>query len=525
MISGHKHLPGIFLMALLTIGFPLSLSGEVKLPAVIGDHMVIQQGKPVSVWGWAGKNEQVVVRLAGQERKIRASADGKWLAVFEPLKAGGDTLEMTVRGEKGAEIVVKDILVGEVWLCSGQSNMEYALEWLPNTTPEIMKADHPRLRLFQVPKWTSDRPKDDVNAKWAPCTPATVRGFSAVAYFFGLDLHQRLGVPIGLIESAWGGTDIEPWTPPAGFAALPETKPLLDKQLSKYEDFRKELEKALPAWEAWTRDAQKALKAKSEIPPEPGDGGFPENPYDNPQAPTTLYNAMIHALTPFVIRGAIWYQGENNRNDGLFYEKKMEALIKGWREVWKLGDFPFYYVQIAPFNYGYDKNMKGSPALDILRLPLLWEAQTNILRLPNTGMAIVADITNLGDIHPADKRDVGARLALWARAKTYGEKDLVYSGPLFKSMTIEGDKARIAFDDTGGGLVTNDGQPPTWFEMAGDDHIFYRAEAEISGDTVVVRSPKVAVPKAVRFGWSQLAIPNLANKEGLPAAPFRTDRW
>jgi sialate O-acetylesterase len=525
MLSRKRALAGVVFLSLLCAGLPLALAAEVKLPAVIGDHMVIQQDKPVSIWGWAGKNEQVTVSLADQEKKVRASADGKWRVVFDPLKAGGAALEMTVRGEKGPGITVKDILVGEVWLCSGQSNMEWAMDWLAYTTPEIMKADHPRLRLFQVPKHTSDRPKDDVDAGWTRCTPESVRPFSAVAYFYGLALQERLGVPVGLIESAWGGTDIEPWTPPAGFAAVPETKPLLDKQLAKYEDYRKELGKALPAWEAWARDAQNALKAKEEIPPEPLNGQFPANPYDDPQAPTTLYNAMIHALTPFAIRGAIWYQGENNRNDGLFYEKKMEALIEGWRQVWNLGDFPFYYVQIAPFNYGYDKNMKGSPVPDIYRLPLLWEAQANALRLPNTGMAVVTDIANLGDIHPADKRDVGARLALWARAKTYDEKDLVFSGPMFRSMTVEGGKARIAFYYVGGGLVTNDGQPPTWFEIAGDDHIFYRAEAEISGDTVVVSSPKVMAPKAVRLGWSQLAVPNLANREGLPASPFRTDRW
>jgi sialate O-acetylesterase len=524
MDTRKRTLLGIVFISLLCAGFAPGLSAEVKLPAVIGDHMVIQQGMPVTIWGWAAKSEQVVVRLGGQEQKARAAADGKWRVVFDPLKAAGSALEMTVHGEKGPDLVVKDILVGEVWLCSGQSNMEWAMEWLAYTTPDIMKADHPRLRLFQVPKHTSDRPKDEVDAKWTLCTPAAVRAFSAIAYYYGLELHKRLGVPVGVIESAWGGTDIEPWTPPAGFAAVPETQPLLDAQKGKYDEYKAALGKVLPEWEIWLAQAGKAIAAKGELPPEPA-GAFPVNPYENPQAPTTLYNAMIHALTPFAIRGAIWYQGENNRNDGLFYEKKMEALIRGWREVWKIGDFPFYYVQIAPFNYGYDKNMKGSPVPDIYRLPLLWEAQTNVLRLPNTGMAVVTDITNLGDIHPADKRDVGERLALWARAKTYGEKDLVYAGPMFKSMTVEGDKARIAFDHVGGGLVTNDEQPPTWFEIAGDDHIFYRAAAEISGDTVVVSSRMVAAPKAVRLGWSQLAVPNLANKEGLPASPFRTDRW
>ncbi len=515
----------IFILLVAAL-LPTALSAQVKLPAVIGDHMVIQQGRPVNVWGWAAKNEQVAVKLGAAERETKASAaDGKWMVTFDPLKAGGAALEMSVTGEKGPALTVKDILVGEVWLGSGQSNMEWALEWLAYSTPDITAADHPGLRLFQVPKKTSDRPKDDVDAKWVVSSPSVVRGFSAVAYFFGLDLHKRLGVPVGMIESAWGGTRIEPWTPPAGFAAVPETKPILDDQLAKFDEYRKHMAKDLPAWEAWVRDAQKALKADAPIPAEPFNGEFPTNPYDDPQAPTTLYNAMIHALTPYAIRGAIWYQGESNRDDGLLYAKKMEAMIKGWREVWKVGEFPFYYVQIAPYDYGYDKNMKGNPVLDAYRLPLLWEAQTNALKIPNTGMAVITDITNLRDIHPAEKKNVSARLALWARAKVYGEKGLVYSGPLFKSVALEGDKARVAFDHVGGGLVTNDGQPPTWFEVAGDDHIFYRAEAEISGDTVVVKSARVAAPKAVRLGWNERAVPNLANKEGLPASPFRTDNW
>ncbi len=503
---------------------PAAVFPVVKLPRIFGDHMVLQQAKPVSIWGWAGRNEPVTVLLAGQEKKVRATADGKWQVVFDPLSAGDSALEMTVRGEKGPGIVLKDILVGEVWVCSGQSNMEWALEGAASPTPEILRADYPHIRLFLVPKHTADRPKDDVDAKWSPCTPESARPFSAVAYYFGLALHQKLGVPIGLIESAWGGTDIEPWTPPAGFAAIPDVQPLLAKQEARYDEFRLRLERELPAWEAWARETRKAIAAKAPIPPEP-ESPFPYNPYDNPQAPTTLYNGMIHPLIGFAIRGAIWYQGENNRNDGLFYEKKMAALIRGWREVWKLGDFPFYYVQLAPFNYGYDQNVKSSDIPDFVRLPLIWEAQAHTLHLANTGMVVVTDITDLNDIHPRNKKEVGNRLTLWARARTYGEKELVPSGPLYKSMMVEGDKVRIAFDYIGGGLMTNDGQPLKWFEIAGDDHIFYKAEAEIAGDTVVVKSSRVPLPRAVRFGWHQLAIPNLVNRQGLPASPFRTDSW
>jgi sialate O-acetylesterase len=524
MKSERRRLATFAFTALIIVGLPFTLSAEVRLPAVIGDHMIVQQDKPVAVWGWAAKSEPVTVLFNGQEKRAVADADGKWRVVFDPLKAAGSPLEMTVRGAKDPAIIVKDILVGEVWLCSGQSNMEMSMSWLPNPAPDALKADHPGMRLFHVPKRTSDRPKDDVDAKWELCAPDSVRTFSAVGYYFGLELHKRLGIPIGLIESAWGGTDIEPWTPPAGFAAVPEVKPLLDKQEAKYAEYRDALAKALPAWETWVRETKKALAAKAPVPLEPAHG-FPEDPYDNPQAPTTLYNAMIHALTPFAIRGAIWYQGENNRNDGLLYEKKMEALISGWREVWKLGDFPFYYVQLAPYNYPYNRETPSGDVPDFLRLPLIWEAQSNALRIPNTGMAVITDITSLNDIHPTNKVDVGYRLSLWARAMTYGETTLIHSGPLYRSMTVDGNLVRLSFDHVGGGLITNDGQPLKWFEIAGEDRIFYKAEAEIAGNTVVVRSSRVPGPKAVRFGWHQLAVPNLANKEGLPASPFRTDHW
>jgi sialate O-acetylesterase len=515
---------GCILAAASTLGLALLLQAQVRLPAVIGDHMVVQQDKPVLVWGWAGKNEPVKVLFNGQERKTVAGADGRWRVVFDPLKAGGNPLEMTVRGAKAPEVVVKDILAGEVWLCSGQSNMEMSFAWLANPAPDVLRAVNPNMRLFLVPRRTADMPQDDVIAKWEPCSPDSVRTFSMVAYYFGLELHKRLGVPVGLIDSSWGGTMIEPWTPPIGFTAVPEVKPLLDQQSARYAEYQAALAKTLPALEAWVRGTRKALAEKT-APPAGAEPALPANPFDNPQAPTTLYNGMIHALTPFAIRGAIWYQGESNRNDGLFYEKKMEALIAGWRTAWRLGDFPFYYVQLAPYDYAYDRETPTGDIPDFLRLPYIWEAQTSALRIPNTGMAVITDIGDLKDIHPTNKKDVGLRLSLWARAGTYGEKTLVHSGPLYRSMKLEGKLVRLAFDHVGGGLVTNDGQPLKWFEIAGDDHIFYKAEAEIAGDTVVVWSARVEQPKAVRFGWHQLAVPNLANREGLPASPFRTDRW
>jgi sialate O-acetylesterase len=524
MTARSRFFPGLVLGPLLCLAIFVSLPAEVRLPSLIGDHMVIQQAKPVSIWGWAGAGEKISVDLAGQARDTRAGADGAWRVTFDPLKAVGSPLELTVRGEKGPEIVVRDILVGEVWVCSGQSNMEWPMSATLSPTPELLRADHPKMRLFLVPRRTSDRPQDDVVAKWTVCAPESAAPFSAVAYYFGLELHHKLGVPVGLIESAWGGTYIEPWTPPAGFDAVPEVKPLLARQQAKYEEYRQALKKAMPSWETWVKETRKALAADTALPSMPGD--TPENPFGPPTAPTTLYNGMIHALTPFAIRGAIWYQGENNLPDALAYEKKMEALIRGWREAWKLGDFPFYYVQLAPYNYPYNNREAAAGDIpDQQLLPLIWEAQTEALRVPNTGMAVITDIADLNDIHPRDKKDVGCRLALWARAGTYGEKGLVYSGPFYKSMSVDGDAVKISFDFADGGLISNDGLPLRWFEIAGDDHIFYRAAAEISGETVTVRSARVPQPKAVRFGWNQLAVPNLANKQGLPASPFRTDNW
>ncbi len=512
----------IILASAMAAGSAAPAAAQIRLPAVFGDHMVIQQDKPVIVWGWAAPREAITVRFAGQEAGSAAGLDGRWQVVLPSVKAGGGPLELTVGGSKSAPLVLKDVLAGEVWLCSGQSNMEWWLASTFSSTPEVLRAEKPMIRLFNVPKKTSAAPLSDVEAQWTPCTPKSAASFSAIAYYFGLELHNRLGVPVGLIESAWGGTDIEPWTPPAGFDAVPETKPFLaaaEKDLAAY---RTALAKVMPAWDRWLRDTRQALAGTGTLPAKPVE---PDNPFDSPQTPTALYNGMIHPLVPFAIRGAIWYQGENNRNDGLAYEKKMEALIRGWRTVWQEGDFPFYFVQIAPYYYTYNREIPDGDVPDFLRLPLLWEAQANILRLPGTGMAVITDVTDLMDIHPRNKKEVGLRLALLARAKTYGETGLVCSGPLYKSMAVEDGKIRISFDSVGSGLMMGDGPVLKWFEIAGADHIFYKAAAEIDGSTVVIRSPRVAAPRAVRFGWHQMAVPNLFNKEGLPAAPFRTDRW
>jgi sialate O-acetylesterase len=508
--------------AILMFFFAGAAAAEIRLPSVIGDHMVLQQGVPIRIWGWAQPGEKIDVRLSPLVGSAVAAKDGSWEVLLPAQKPDGRPLELIVSGSASRPITAKNLVVGEVWICSGQSNMEWAMASTFTPTPEIARADIPGLRLFRVPHKTSAVALEDVESKWEVCRPESLRTFSAVAYFFGQELHRRLQVPIGLVESAWGGTRIEPWTPRPMFGPDPELALSLADQDKLQADYARDLGRALPDIEAWVKTSRAAIAANGPLPLFPK---LPFPPFDNPQAPTTLYNGMIHPLRNLGIRGAIWYQGEANLNDGLLYEKKMEAMIRGWRNAWRLGDFPFGFVQIAPFNYGVEADAAKTDTPDFSRLPLLWEAQRHALRIPNTGMAVITDVANLTDIHPQNKKEVGYRLSLWARAKVYGEGRLVFSGPLYRSMAVEGETIRIAFDYVESGLMSLDNGPLTWFEIAGDHRTFHKAFAEIDGGTVVVKSPGVPQPKAVRFAWNQIAVANLANKEGLPASPFRTDRW
>ena len=484
-------------------------AADVRLPKVIGSHMVLHQGQELPVWGWAEPGERVTVTLGGKQAEAVAAAGGKWMLKLPAMEAGGPHT-MTVKGRN--TLTLTDILIGEVWVGSGQSNMEFSVRGTKDSAKEIAAAKFPNIRLFHVPKLPSGNPEDDVNASWRPCDPNSVQHFSAVLYFFGRELHRELKAPVGLIATSWGGTRIEPWTPPEGFMAVPKLEGILKHVQAADANYRKALGGTLDQLEAWIPQARKAIAANAPVPTMPRIAG---HPLANAGAPTGLYNGMVYPIVPFAIRGAIWYQGESNRGDAMMYFEKMKALIAGWRHVWKQGDFPFLFVQLAPFTYG------GS----VTALPEIWEAQTATLALPNTGMAVITDIGNLKDIHPRNKQDVGKRLALGALAKDYGRKDLVYSGPLYKSMKVEGGKIVLSFDHVGGGLVARDGKPLSHFQIAGADKVFHPAEAAVEGDTVVVTCDGVKEPLAVRFGWHQLAEPNLMNKEGLPASPFRTDRW
>ncbi len=504
-----KAATSIFLLIACTSFLAAPVWADVKLPRIIGSGMVLQRNMPLSIWGWADTGEEVAVQLGQTKVTTKAGAGGKWTVTLPVMQAGGPH-KITISGKN--TIRLENVLVGDVWICSGQSNMAFGLSSAEKGKEAVDTAGNANIRLFDVPRRTSSHREEDVDATWLMCTPDTVKKFSAVGYFFGRRLQKELNIPIGLIGTSWGGTRIEPWTPLVGFASVPKTRIIL-KDIEKSNDaYRQDLAKSFDPMETWIKDARKALSLNKPLPPQPD---FPSSPFKSPRNPVGIYNGMVNPLTPFAIRGAIWYQGESNLSDGMMYHEKMKALISGWRKVWGQGDFPFYFVQLAPYKYG-----QANPRY----LPRIWEAQTATLSVPNTGMAVTVDIGNINDIHPRNKRDVGKRLALWALAKTYGQKGIVYSGPLYKSMSIEGDKIRIRFDHVGSGLASRDAKPLNWFEVSGKDMKFVKAKAKIDGETLVVSSETVVTPVAVRFAWLQTAEPNLMNKEGLPASPFRAYR-
>ena len=509
---------------LFLIGFLLLFTGsiaysEVTLPNVIGNNMVLQRNMQVPIWGWASAGEEISVTLSTQAEGVEplfsttatADAEGNWQVKLPAMAAGGP---YTLRVNGSNTIELTNVLFGEVWVCSGQSNMQWSVNASKDNEAEIAAAMYPKIRLFYVPRVPSGLPQQDVAADWYETTPETIPNFSAVAYYFGRKLYKNLDVPIGLINTSWGGTRIEPWTPPVGFTTVPALASIYKEVEDVQANYRAQLPQKIKEIEAWIAETRKALETDAMLTQMPNN----THPLAHQQRPTALYNGMVHPIVPYAIRGALWYQGESNLRDGMLYHEKMKALINGWREVWEQGEFPFYFVQLAPFNYG---GRNASPYF----LPQIWEAQTATLALPNTGMAVTTDIGNLRDIHPRNKQDVGRRLALWALAKDYGRDDVTYSGPLYKSMAVEGNTIRLTFDHVGSGLTSRDEKPLTWFQIAGEDKQFVEAEAMIDGDTVVVSSDALENPVAVRFGWHQSAEPNFVNKEGLPASPFRTDSW
>jgi sialate O-acetylesterase len=463
-----------------------ALAAKPFLHPMFQDNMVLQRDMPAPVWGWAEAGTQVKVMIDGKTFTATADSDGKWMAKVGPLTAGGP-LEMTVSGPQ--EVKLANVMVGDVWICSGQSNMSFGIGNGNNAKEEIAGADHPNLRLFTVPMDVAYEPqsgflKKGEEAKWLVCTPKNITvgdwgGFSAAAYFFGRDLEQKLHVPIGLIHTSLGGTIAEAWVSRQSLEQMPDFKQALH-----------DLPHEMPA------DKKKGW---------------------NPNQVTVLYNGMIDPIEPLAIKGAIWYQGESNAGRARQYRTLLPTLIRDWRGHFSGGDFPFFIVQLASFQPEVDKPTESQWAE-------LREAQDLTAKtVGHSAIAVATDIGDAKDIHPKNKQDVGHRLALDALALAYGQ-DVEYAGPTYTKLDVDGDKAVLHFGHLGGGLEAKGGEPLKGFAIAGDDHKFVNADARIEGDTIVVSSPEVQHPAAVRYAWANNAMSdNLFNKAGLPAPPFRTD--
>jgi sialate O-acetylesterase len=539
--------------ALFAATFAVPLRADVKLPAVLGDHMVLQRGMKVPIWGWADAGESIAVTVGESKATTTAAADGKWAVKVDSLNASEKPIEVTVAGKN--TIKLSDVLVGDVWVCSGQSNMEFQLGGgsfgfggAHNAAVEIPQSDHPTLRMFVVKKKAALDPQPNCTGAWMVSTPQTAPKFSAVGYFFGKEIMEDQRVPVGLIGTYWGGTPAESWTSLEALKAEPSLATLADRTekikanlpalKTQYEN------ETLPNWdkkhEAWLASVA-AAKAAGKTPPKAStEPRKPAAPEDNPYTPSVLTNGMIAPIVPFAIKGAIWYQGEANAGAAKQYETLFPTMISDWRTRWGEGDFPFIWVQLANF-----MRQTPEPTQTTDGWPGLRDAQSKTQKLPHTAQAVIIDIGQGNDIHPKDKADVGHRLALAARHITYGE-DIVYTGPTYDSMQVESGAIRVKFKNTGTGLTlaaapsTQPGVEPAspatelkGFTIAGEDKQFVTATATIepsanSGQaaaSIIVSSPDVKQPKAVRYGWANNPVVNLYNKEHLPACPFRTDDW
>jgi sialate O-acetylesterase len=515
--SKRNHAPRALLLAaagaigLLVLG-TVSASADVKLPAVLSDHMVLQQQMSVPVWGTADAGEEVTVTFGQQKQTAKAGPDGKWAVKLSPLQASDKPAELTVAGKNTLKL--SDILVGEVWICSGQSNMEFRVSSAKNAKEEIAEAKYPEIRLFSVHKRVSEEPLSDVwtqgaqkwENRWEECSPESVGNFSAVGYFFGRDLHKAIGVPVGLIHTSWGGTPAEAWASPKALESDSDFKPILERSSPDEAAYQKKVE-------AWEKAAEKAKADGRNVPRKPTD------PKNDPNGASVLYNGMITPIVPFACRGATWYQGESNAGRAYQYRKLLPAMIQSWREAWGEPDLAFLIVQLANFQAPPTE----PPAND--DWAELREAQWLTAQQPHNGIALAIDLADADkpeDIHPKDKQDVGGRLALVAEAKVYG-KDVAYSGPVYDSMKVEGGKVRLHFKSADG--MEAKGGELKGFQIAGGDRQWHWADARIDGDSVVVSSDKVPLPVAVRYDWAHNPQGNLYNKAGLPAVPFRTDDW
>lgn len=489
-------LRGLFVATIL-VAASSGVYADVALPALFSDGMVVQRQRPVHVWGTATPGEAVIVSFRGESRSVAADANGQWGLHLQPGDAGGP-FELAIRGKNA--IVVRDVLVGDVWLASGQSNMEWPTKRAAGADAALAAADLPRVRLLRVRKTYADHPLDDAAVvPWAACSRESAADFSAVAYFFAREIHARQQVPIGIIDASWGGTIAESWTSLSALAADPALMPVFAARAAMMERRADTIRQQ----ERERREQEDARAAGRPIPQ------FPWHPDPNVWAPAVLFNAMIAPLTPFPIRGVIWYQGESNSSAErrFSYERLFQTLIRDWRRRWAQDDFPFLFVQLT--------NFASTPAEDWAEIR---EAQRRALALRNTAMAVTIDIGNPDDVHPVNKLDVGLRLALAARAIVYGEA-VEYSGPVVRQVTSEGGALRVWFTHVPTGLESRGGALSA-FELAGADGRFVAADARIEGSTVVVSAPGIDAPARVRYGWANSPDCRLYNREGLPASPF-----
>ena len=502
-----------WLYVIVVLFFVQVAIGDVRLAKLVSDGMVLQQQSKVAIWGWADVGEKIEVRPIWQKDGVKtvAGKDGKWKVQIKTGGAGGP-FAIGIKGNN--EIIIKDVWVGEVWVCSGQSNMRLKVSRCDNAESEIAAANWPGIKLFQVKGALSDEPLEDCQGKWKSCDPNSVKDFSAAGYYFGRSLYEKLGVPVGLIQASWGGTPAEAWTSKEALEGDRELKVILEKYGEMAVDSKKNIDYHYRVvMKKWKKLCEEAKKNGTQAPV------WPAEPVSTRSSsrPGCLYNGMISPLLNYGIKGVIWYQGESNAARAWQYKKLFPVMVKDWRKRWGQGDFGFYYVQIAPFDYYYHKNIfTGAELREAQRLSLG--------KLKNVGMAVTMDIGNLKDVHPTNKQEVGRRLAAIAFAKDYGFKDVAYSGPMYKKMKVEGGKVRLFFDYADGGLIGKDGVLGD-FVVAGADEKFYPGQAKIDGETIVVWSDEVAKPKAVRFGWSNKSDSTFFNKAGLPASSFKTDGW
>lgn len=497
--------PGVLALAPMLLA-PSAALADVRLPSLISDHMVLQRSQAAPIWGWADAGETVTVGIAGQSHTVQAGADGRWKVVLDRIeKAGPHTL--TVKGKNS--LTVSDVLAGEVWLGSGQSNMAWTVAASNHFEQEKAAATLPQIRMFTVARKTALLPQDECKGKWEVCSPETVGAFSATAYFFGRELHKQLKVPVGLINSSVGGTPVEAWTSYELQQQRSELKPLLDSWSQRASTYN--LATAMAAYEKqMTGWRAAAAKARAEGKTAPRAPQKPVNPLYQTHYPGGLFNAMIAPLVPYAIRGAIWYQGESNASTaerGELYGLQLSLMVEEWRQRWGQGDFPFAWVQLPNFT---------TPATG---WPEVRESMLKTLALPNTGMTTNMDIGEHKDIHPKNKQDIGLRLSYWARANVYGD-EVEWSGPLPAEHRVHSDSIEVRFKHAEG-LAAKGGEL-RGFEVAGADKQWKPAKARIVGRRVIVSSDAVKKPVAARYSWASDPDGNLVNGAGLPASPFRT---